>query len=179
MRPFAVVALVVAVAALVGLGPADAARSESSTASCLRGRWFASTAESHRVLQALAPGPYRVQGQLFVTFDGRLMLYGTTQMRLSFDLGSSLLYADARFESQARYRVRRPGTVTLAVGSSVVTYEGFTAVKNGRRVTVPGPPDRSTSTPAGPWPYRCSAGRLTLKLPAFASMDWISFQRRR
>jgi hypothetical protein len=166
-------------ASLVGVAAAGATTPAGfGTASCLRGEWRAGQAETARVMRALAPVPgLDVRSSLYMIFRGNAFQYGTTSIVLTMDLGDARLTSKARFFTLAPFGVPRPGVLRLGRGNSTIEYGEFTGTKNGRTYSVPGPEPRTTRTPAGSVPFQCRRGTLRVKLPRFASLDWITLSR--
>jgi hypothetical protein len=163
----------VAVAAASGTTPAG-----YGSASCLRGEWRAGRAETARVVRALVPVPgLDVRSTLYMIFRDGAFQYGTTSMIVTMDLGDSTLTAKARFFTLAPYGVPRPGVLRLARGSSTIEYGDFSGTKDGRTYTVPGPAPRTRRVPPGSVPFQCRGGTLRVKLPSFASLEWITLRR--
>jgi hypothetical protein len=165
-----------ALLALVVVSALPAASNPAPGASCLRGRWVASQAEANRVLQALAPGPFRIRGQLNASFLRGLFVYGSSAMVLETTTPGLDLKAHGSFLYQAAYTVRN-GNIVTQQGTSALSFDEFTATKNGRTASVPGPPDSSRTIPGGPTPFQCTRTRLKIKLPSFASSGWVVYQR--
>ena len=53
----------------------------------------------------------------------------------------------------------------------------MTGSKSGRSYTVPGPAPRTTRVPGGSTPFQCRGTTLRVRLPRFASLDWITLRR--
>jgi hypothetical protein len=171
------VALMGAVSALT-VGAAPSPSPGFGSASCLRGQWGASQAETKRVLRALAPVPgLEPTGKLYMIFRGGTFQYGTTSLVLKMDLGDATLTARARFFTLQRYTANA-GTFTTRGGESTIEYGPMTGMKDGRTYTVAGPPTRTTRVPGGTTPFQCRGNTLKVRLPRFASLDWITLQRR-
>ena len=171
----------VASGAVLGFGTdaTDAASSPGfGSASCLRGHWVADQAETSRVLRALVPvGGFEAQGKLYMLFRDGAFQYGSTQLVLRNTIGDAQMTARARFFSLAAYTAR-PGLLTLRPGSSTIEYGSMSASKGGRTYSVPGPAPKTTRTPGGSVPFQCRGSTLRVKLPRFASLSWITMQRR-
>jgi hypothetical protein len=179
VRLLVVLAALVAVAAVLHVAmPASAATAPGSgSPSCLRGNWVASQAETRRVLRALVPGGlFTSYGRLYMTFRGGAFQYGSTGLVLESNLGDAVLTARARFFSLAPYTAR-PGLLTLRAGESTIEYGPMSGTKDGRTYTVPGPPSRTTPIPGGSTPYQCRGSTLKVRLPRFASLNWVTLQR--
>ena len=149
----------------------------SGSPACLRGHWVASEAETQRVLRALVPiEGLQVVSKLYMQFRDGIFQYGTTSMKLKLGIGNQSLTARARFYTLAEYTART-GLLTLSPGESHIEYGPMTGTKDGRSYTVPGPAPRTTGTPAGSVPFQCHASTLKVRLPRFASLNWITLHR--
>ena len=62
-------------------------------------------------------------------------------------------------------------------GESTIEYGSMTGSKRGRTYSVPGPPTRTTSIPRRLDPFQCRGSTLKVRLPRFASANWITLQR--
>lgn len=171
-------ALVVAFAGLAVPSWAMAASSPGfGPASCLRGNWVAGQDETRRVMRALVPGgPFQVNGKLYMLFRDGAFQYGSTGLVLESTFGDVTLTARGRFFTLAAYTAR-PGVLTLRAGESTIEYGPMTGTKAGRSYTVPGPAPRTTRVPGGSTPFRCRGSTLKVRLPRFASLDWITLRR--
>ena len=163
-------------ASLAAAAPAGAATGSGSP-SCLRGNWVASQGETRRVLAALVPGGlFTSYGQLYMTFSRGAFQYGSTRMILESTIGDATLTARARFFSLAPYTART-GLLTTQRGESTIEYGRMTGSKDGRTYSVAGPPTRTTRIPGGSTPFQCRGSTLKVRLPRFASANWITLQR--
>jgi hypothetical protein len=145
--------------------------------SCLRGEWKASQAETKRVIRALVPVEgLEPRGKLYMIFRNGTFQYGSTSLVFKMQIGDAVATAQARFFSLQRYTART-GAFTTQRGESTIEYGKMTATKNGTTYTVDGPPSRTTRIPGGTTPYQCRGGTLKVKLPRFASLDWITLAR--
>ena len=163
-------------ALLATAAPAGAA-SGSGSPSCLRGNWVANQAETRRVLAALVPGGmFTSFGQLYMTFNDGAFQYGSTRMIFQSAVGDATLIARARFFSLAPYTART-GLLTTQSGSSTIEYGRMTGSKGGRTFSVAGPPTKTTRIPGGSTPFQCRGATLKVRLPRFASADWITLHR--
>jgi hypothetical protein len=163
-------------AVLAAAAPAGAATGAGSP-SCLRGNWVASQGETRRVLAALVPGGlFTSYGQLYMTFNRGAFQYGSTRMILESSIGDATLTARARFFSLAPYTART-GLLTTQPGESTIEYGRMTGSKGGRTYSVAGPPTRTTRIPGGSTPFQCRGATLKVRLPRFASANWITLQR--
>ena len=110
-------------------------------------------------------------------FRDGMFQYGTTSLVLKMDLGGSTLTARARFFTLQPYTART-GAFTTRGEESTIEYGPMSGTKDGRTYTVPGPPTRTTRAPGGTTPFQCRGNALKVRLPRFASLDWITLQRR-
>ena len=176
----AIIVTVVAAALTVVLATGAAATTTSpgfGSPACLRGHWVAGHAETARVVRALVPVPgMEVNSKLYMQFGGGTFQYGTTSMVIRSQIGDAQLTARARFFTLAPYTARR-GVLTLGAGETTVEFDEFTGVKDGRAYTVPGPPSRTSTSPAGSTPFQCRGNVLKVRLPRLASLNWITLQR--
>jgi hypothetical protein len=177
MRPLAALGLLAVVASLAVSAPASGASPGSGSPSCLRGSWVASTAETRRVMRALVPGGlFTSYGRLYMTFRSGAFQYGSTGLVLQSNVGDARMTARARFFTLAPYTAR-PGVLTLRAGQTSIEYGPMSASSGGRTFTVAGPPNRTSSTPGGSTPFQCRGSTLKLRLPRFATLDWITLRR--
>lgn len=147
------------------------------SAACLRGHWAANRVETNRVTHALVPaGGFEVKGKLYMQFQDGTYQYGTTRLVIENTIGEARLIAVGRFFSLHRYTAR-PGALTLTAGQRHLEWGNFTAIKNGRSYSVPGPAPSTASVPGGTVPFQCRGNTLRVRLPRFASLDWITLQR--
>ena len=178
MRSFlAVLVLVPVVATTAAVAAPAPSPSGFGSAACLRGHWVANQAETKRVMRALAPVPgLEPRGKLYMQFRDGMFQYGSTSLVMTMPIGDAVATARARFFSLARYTART-GAFTTTRGQSTIEYGPMSATKDGRTYTVPGPPTRTTSIPGGTTPFQCRGGTLRVRLPRFASLNWITLQR--
>lgn len=170
-----VVVPVVAATALTALAAPSPAGFGS--AGCIRGHWVANQAETRRVMRALAPVPgLESRGRLYMIFRDGLFQYGSTALVLTQSIGDATLTARARFFSLQPYTARS-GVLTTRRGESTIEYGPMSGTKGGRTYTVPGPPARTSSIPGGRTPFQCRGSTLKVRLPRFASLDWITLHR--
>ena len=160
---------------------ADASVAASSpgfgTPSCLRGNWVVNPAETRRVMRALIPtGGFEVNGKLYMLFRGGAFQYGSTSLVIRNTIGDAPLIARGRFFSLHAYTATR-GSLALRPGESTIEYGPMTGSKDGRTYTVPGPAPRTTRVPGGTVPFQCRGSTLKVRLPRFASLDWITLRR--
>ena len=108
-----VVVPVVAVTAVTALAaPAPAG---FGSASCIRGHWVASQAETRRVIHALAPVPgLEPRGRLYMLFRDGLFQYGSTSLVLTQSIGDATMTARARFFTLQPYTARN-GVLTMGL----------------------------------------------------------------
>lgn len=145
--------------------------------SCLRGNWVASQEETNRVMRALVPNlPAEVEGRLYMIFRDGAFQYGSRRLVYTASFGDVTLIARGRFFTLARYTARR-GVLTTGAGEVTTEWGKLTGIKDGKVYTVDGPPTSTRRTPGGPTPFRCGGGTLRVKLPRFASLDWITLRR--
>lgn len=176
MRRLLVLAPLVLVLAAAAASPAPAAGGFGS-ASCLRGNWVASQAETNRVMRALVPDvPAEVRGRLYMIFRDGAFQYGSRQLVYTASFGELTMIARGRFFSLARYTAR-PGTFTTGAGSVTTEWGKMTGIKAGKSYTVDGPPTSTRRIPGGPTSFQCRGSTLKVKLPRFASLSWITLQR--
>ena len=178
MRSFlAVLVLVPVVATTAAVAAPAPSPSGFGSAACLRGHWVANQAETKRVMRALAPVPgLEPRGKLYMQFRDGMFQYGSTSLVMTMPIGDAVATARARFFSLARYTART-GAFTTTRGQSTIEFGEMSATKDGRTYTVPGPPTRTTSIPGGTTPFQCRGGTLRVRLPRFASLNWITLQR--
>jgi hypothetical protein len=117
-----------------------------------------------------------VNGKLYMQFRNGTFQYGSTGIVIRNTIGDALMTASARFFTLARYTAR-PGALMLSRGTSTIEYGEMTATKGGRTYSVPGPAPRTQRTPAGTTPFQCRGGTLRVRLPRFASLNWITLRR--
>jgi hypothetical protein len=158
--------------------PAPAATAPGSgSASCLRGNWVAGLAETRRVMRALVPvGGYEVTGKLYMIFREGAFQYGSTGLVIENTIGEARMKATGRFFTLAPYSART-GLLSLSRGSSTMEWSKFTATKAGKTFSVAGPAPTTRRVPGGTVPFRCTRASLQVRLPAFASLDWITLRR--
>jgi hypothetical protein len=178
MRSFlAVLSMVPLVAATAAVAAPAPSPSGFGSANCLRGHWVANQAETKRVMRALAPVPgLEPRGKLYMRFRDGMFQYGSTSLVMTMPIGDAVATARARFFSLARYTART-GSFTTTRGETTIEYGPMSATKDGRTVTVPGPSTRTTSIPGGTTPFQCRGSTLRVRLPRFASLNWITLQR--
>jgi hypothetical protein len=178
MRFVVVAACLTAVVAGMGL-QASAAPSPAGfgSARCLQGNWVASQAETKRVMRALVPVPgLDPRGKLYMIFRDGAFQYGSTYLVVTMPVGDAIATARARFFTLQPYTART-GAFTTRRGESTLEYGPMSATKDGRTYTVPGPPTRTTSVPGGTTPFQCRGGTLKVRMPRFASLNWITLHR--
>jgi hypothetical protein len=144
---------------------------------CLRGHWVSTQTETKRVMRALAPVPgLEPRGKLYMQFRDGMFQYGTTSLVMTMPVGDAVATSRARFFTLQPYTARR-GSFTTGRGESTIEYGPMSATKGGRTYTVPGPPSRTRSVPGGTTPFQCRGGLLKVRLPRFASLNWITLHR--
>ena len=173
-------ALAAGAAVLAGIvaGPASPAAPQGFGApSCLRGSWVANQTETRRVLRALVPVEgLSAKGALYMIFRDGNFQYGSRALQLTFGRGALELIGRASFFTLMPYTARR-GVVTFGVGESTIEYGKMTGIKDGRSYSVAGPPPKTTRVPGGSAPFQCRDATLRMKLPRFASLEWITLRR--
>jgi hypothetical protein len=144
---------------------------------CLRGEWGASQAETRRVIRALVAVPgLTPRGKLYMVFRDGAFQYGSTSLVLKVNVGDAVATARARFFTLQPYTAR-VGLLTTRGGETTIEYGEMSATKDGRTYSVPGPPTRTTRVPGGSTPFQCRGDTLKLRLPRFASLNWITLHR--
>jgi hypothetical protein len=178
MRALACLVAAVSVASLTAASGAWAAGSPGSgSPSCLRGNWVATQGETNRVMRALISGsPFTAYGRLYMVFRDGAFQYGSTGLVLETNIGEATMTARARFFTLAPYTART-GLMTTRSGESTIEYGPMSGTKDGRTVTVAGPPTRTTRVPGGSTAFRCAGSTLKVRLPRLASLDWITLRR--
>jgi hypothetical protein len=156
-------------AALLAFGAAattDASSATSATDRCVRGLWQMPNERANTFLQNLIGNPaMRVKsGALTAGFNATEARYGSTHFVLQMDLGDAVLQASATFIFEATYRTAG-GKIVLGRGQSELVISKFKAIKNGRTITVPGPPPSTRAIPAGATPYVCTRRTLRWRVP--------------
>jgi hypothetical protein len=179
MRAFLAVLVVLPVAAATALTAlASPSPAGFGSAACIRGNWVASQDETRRVMHALAPVPgLEPRGKLYMLFRDGAFQYGSTSLVLTQQIGDATMTARARFFTLQPYTARS-GVLTTRRGESTIEYGEMSATKDGRTYSVPGPPARTRSVPGGRTPFQCRGSTLKMRLPRFASLDWITLHRR-
>jgi hypothetical protein len=177
MRLYVALSTVAVVTTIVGAASAASSPAGFGTAACLRGSWVANQAETNRVMRALVPVEGMVaKGRLYMLFRDGAFQYGTRYLELTNTIGDVRFIARSRFFTLAGYTARR-GSFTTRAGESTIEYGKMTGMKDGKVYTVDGPPSRTTRVPGGMTPFQCRGSTLKVKLPRFASLDWITLQR--
>jgi hypothetical protein len=144
---------------------------------CLRGHWVADRAETSRVTRALVPvDGYQVRGKLYMQFRDGAYQYGTTGIVISNTIGDMRLTATGRFFSLHRYSAT-PGVLQLSNGERTTEWGKFTASKDGKTYTVDGPPTKTQRAAGGLVPFQCRGRTLKVRLPSFATLNWITLRR--
>jgi hypothetical protein len=128
-------------------------------------------------MHALVPVPgLDPRGKLYMQFRNGMFQYGSTSLVMTMPVGDAVATASARFFTLARYTARN-GSLTTSRGRTTIEYGPMSATKGGQTYTVPGPPSKTTSTPGGATPFQCRGSTLRVRLPRFASLNWITLQR--
>lgn len=171
-------AAVVLLAALAVALPASATTPRGSgSASCLRGSWVASQAETNRVLRALIPvGGFEARGRLYMIFRDGSFQYGSRSIEIRNTIGDTEMIGRATFFTLSSYAAR-VGQLTFGRGTSTIEYGKMTAITRNGTITVDGPPQKTTRVPGGTAPFQCRGSSLKMKLPRFASLEWITLRR--
>lgn len=171
-----VLATAVAVGVLAG-GATSSPGDLSARDRCVRGDWKMSNAASNAVLQSLINTPtIRVaRGVITASFarDGE-MRYGSTDFVVRVDGGDLVMTGTGTFVFEANWSTRGDRLIVSA-GRSEVFISKFTATKDGRTYTVPGPGATVKRTPGGPTPYTCRGDTLRWKIPL--NDTWTLFRR--
>lgn len=182
MRAMVVLASVLVVAAATalaaGASPSQAPSGGFGSPRCLLGEWVANQAETRRVTRALIPVEgFDVKGRLYMIFrDGRYQ-YGTTNIVIYNTIGDLRMTATGRFFSLHPYTAVT-GALKLGRGERTTSWGKFTATKDGKTYTVDGPPQKTVKAPGGAVPFQCRGNTLKVRLPRFATLDWITLRRR-
>jgi hypothetical protein len=144
---------------------------------CVRGDWKMSNSASNAVLQSLINSPnIRVaRGVITASFPREgTMRYGSTDFVVRVDGGSLVMSGTGTFIFEAGWSTRN-GRLVVGAGRSEVFISKFTATKDGRTVTVPGPGSTFKRTPRSPTPYTCRGDTLRWKIPL--NDTWTLFRR--
>ncbi len=144
---------------------------------CVRGDWKMSNSASNAVLQSLirTPNISVERGVLTASFPrAGTMRYGTTDMVVKADGGALVMRGTATFIFEASWSTSR-GKLILGRGESELFISKFSATKDGRTFTVPGPGATTRRTPAGETPYTCRGDTLRWKIPL--NDTWTLFRR--
>jgi hypothetical protein len=167
-RSTAVALATVGLAACVALLAAAPAGSELAAQDrCVRGAWKMSNAASNAVLQSLVQTPNISveQGVLTAAFPRTgTMRYGSTHFVVKIDGGALVMKGTASFIFEAPWSTAG-GRLVLGRGRSELFISKFTAIKDGRTITVDGPGATVTRTPAGRTPYTCRGDTLRWRIP--------------
>lgn len=170
---FAFVAAVILVAGLAG----SAQSSVEARSRCVRGDWKMSNSASNAVLQSLiqTPNITVARGVITASFPRTgTMRYGSTHFVVRIDGGNLVMTGTATFIFEADWSTAR-NRLVLGRGQSELFISKFTATKDGRTFTVPGPGATVRSTPRGATPYTCSGDTLRWKIPI--NDTWTLFRR--
>jgi hypothetical protein len=144
---------------------------------CVQGEWRMSNAASNAFLQSLIPtGNIRVsEGVITAAFPRRgRAVYGSTHFVVQVSAGDMVLKGTATFHFEAGWETKE-GKILLQPGRSELVISKFQATKDGRTVTVPGPPPTIRRTPRGGAPYTCNSTTLRWKVPL--NNTWTRFRR--
>jgi hypothetical protein len=144
---------------------------------CVRGEWRMSNAAANRLLQRLVPNPaMRVtEGVLTAAFPrGDRMRYGSTHFVVRYDTGAMTMIGSATFFFEAGWQTGNRKLI-LDAGRSELVISKFTAIKDGKTVTVPGGRPVLQRIQGGAMPYTCRGSTLRWKVP-FGN-TWATFQR--
>jgi hypothetical protein len=144
---------------------------------CLRGEWRMSNSASNAFLQSLvSSGNIRVvEGVITAAFPRRgPALYGSTHFVVQVSGPGLDLKGTATFHFEAPWQTRNR-TILLGPGRSELVISKFQATKDGRTITVPGPPPTIRRTPRGGTPYTCNSTTLRWKVPL--NDTWTLFRR--
>lgn len=179
VRGATLLSVVLALAGVTALAASAAPRPSpgSGSPSCLRGEWQANQAETRRVLRALVPvAGLEPRGRLYMVFRSGTFQYGSTSLVLKVNIGEAVATASARFFTLQPYTARA-GSFTTRRGETTIEYGEMTATKNGQTYSVPGPPTSTKRVPGGTTPFQCRGNTLKVRLPRFASLNWITLRR--
>jgi hypothetical protein len=172
------VVLVVSIALGVLAGGAASSPGEASVRDrCVRGDWKMSNAASNAVLQSLIRTPSITveRGVLTASFPREgTMRYGSTHFVVRVDGGALVMTGTANFVFEASWSTSR-GKLVLGRGASELFISKFSATKDGKTFTVPGPGATTKRTPAGETPYTCRGDTLRWKIPL--NDTWTLFRR--
>jgi hypothetical protein len=102
------------------------------------------------------------------------MRYGSTHFVVKVDGGALVMTGTATFVFEASWSTSR-GKLVLGRGTSELFISKFSATKDGRTFTVPGPGATTKRTPAGETPYTCRGDTLRWKIPL--NDTWTLFRR--
>lgn len=182
MRAIVILASVTVVAAATaltaGAAPQQAPGGGFGSPQCLVGEWVANQAETRRVTKALVPVEgYDIKGRLYMQFHDGIYQYGTTGIVIHNTIGDVRMTATGRFFSLHPYTALT-GALKLGNGERTTIWGKFTATKRGKTYSVNGPPQKTQKAPGGAVPFQCSGNTLRVRLPRFASLDWITLRRR-
>lgn len=177
-----IVVAVVAVAAVGSLaGSATPASADLSARDrCVRGTWKMSNAAATALLRDLTSpvgtSPLRVERGVITAAFPRTgsMRYGSTYFVVAADFGALVMRARGTFIYEASWSTRN-GQLVVGRGRSELVISKFKATKDGRTVSVDGPPPSIKTVRAGATPYRCSRDTLRWEVPLNGS--WAVFRR--
>lgn len=126
-----------------------------------------SNAASNAVLQSLINTPtIRIaRGVITASFSGDgEMRYGSTDFVVRVDGGDLVMSGTGTFVFEANWSTRGDRLI-VGPGRSEVFISKFTATKDGRTFTVPGPGATVKRTRGGPTPYTCRRDTLRWRVP--------------
>jgi hypothetical protein len=157
IRAVAVTAAALSAAAALAQGALASPAAAPNSASCLRGHWVASTAESQRVLKLMVPGPYTFTAKLYMDFRVGTMAYGTP----AFVIDAGGVKAEGSFVTLHGYRATR-GRIDLRAGTTTTDVMGH---------------EMTGRVPAAAAQFECNASRLRYRMPG--PVGWMTLNRAR
>jgi hypothetical protein len=169
-------------AALLLSGVLAGAASSSPTQSrvqdrCLVGQWRMSRSASTAMLQSLiGSSQFTVaEGVITAAFPRNdRMRYGSTHFVVKMTAGPLVMKGSATFYFEAGWRTAG-GKLVLDAGRSELVVSKLSATKDGKTVTVDGPPPTRRRTSPGATPYTCTRTTLRWKIPV--NDAWALFRR--
>lgn len=179
--PILLAAAAVTFGVLAGAGASSPSATDTRVQQdrCVRGEWRMSTSASNALLQSLIPlANIRVtQGVMTAAFprNGR-MLYGSTHFVVKLTAGPLTMTGTADFSFEASWQTGN-GKLILDAGRSYLYISKFSATKDGKTVTVAGPPPTVRRVSGDATPYTCRGDRLRWKIPL--NDTWVTFRRAR
>jgi hypothetical protein len=175
--PVAALAAVALAAAVALVAAAPAGSEPAARDRCVQGQWTMSNAASNALLQSLVGSSnIRVaEGVITAAFPRRgRAAYGSTHFVVQVSAGPMVMKGTGTFHYEATWETRA-GRIVLGAGRSEVVISKLSATKDGRTVTVDGPPPTIRRTPAGAAPYTCNRTTLRWKVPL--NDTWTLFRR--